>query len=107
MKKLTLMLLFIGFFSKAEQICRVFVVPTESYDAEVYIRENCIKNDILSVISTSDSLALQSLELKMFLQRFCRFDREIIFRQSGKAPKQEEMLICTLNDTLPRIYRKG
>ena len=107
MKKLILMLLFVGFFSKAEPICALKFDALESPVAEEGIQVNCKKNDILSVISTSDSLALQSLELKMFLQRFCRFDREIIFRQSGKAPKQEEMLICTLNDTLPRIYRKG
>ena len=98
------MLLFIGFFSKAEPICYVSVDPAEKYDAEVYIQESCKKNDILTVVSAADG-SVQGMRLVMAAKLYCRFDREIIIRQSGR--KQEEQLICVLNDPVARIFRLG
>ena len=101
MKKLILMLLFIGFFSDASFVCTVTIVDRDWYDTEMHIKENCKKGDILSVTSDSDNILFQEQDLLIFLGRFCRFDREIISRKLGVM----EILFCELNDNLKRRSR--
>ena len=100
MKRLVFLLLFVGFFSKAESICDVYV-EISSYDADVYIRENCKKNDILSVRSIADNLIAQRMMLLAVVETHCRFDREIIFKLFGET----YFLVCVLNSTEPRPDR--
>ena len=96
------MLLFVGFFSKAEPICALKFDALESPVAEEGIQVNCKKNDILSVIITKFDYDNVEESLK-FLRSYCRFDREIIFKQIDK----KMLLSCVLNSNEPRPVRGG
>ncbi len=123
MKKLILLLLFVGFFSEAEDgrsVCRIFW--TEEVEKEVIelIIGKCKKGDILSMesrgmVPESDAEMIRG----KFLSKFCRFDREIIIRDElgfREIKRFDEVirpeitfytLRCVLNSNEPRPVREG
>lgn len=98
MKKLTLMVLFIGFFSNASSTCNIDIKPDKFSETISFIIENCKNDDILVATSRERLLADKATILTVVTSGYCRFDREIIFKQIDK----EMLLSCVLNSTMPR-----
>ena len=103
MKKLVFLFLLFGFIAKAEQQCILEILPTQLVEGRMYIKENCEKGDILSVNSLRGA---QGKDLSMYLVDYCRFDREIVFRQTIIA-LDLQFLSCVLNSNEPRLKREG
>jgi hypothetical protein len=102
MKKLIFLLLFVGFFSDASGKCTVYLDSDSIWE---FIRENCVKDDILDVTSKGVgelSIETRLLELNIFAVSFCRYDREIIISPLVNFAK----LSCVLNSTESRKRRR-
>lgn len=100
MKRLVFLLLFVGFFSNASYSCTIDIRHNKSvYEAVAHIRDKCKKDDILFVHDFT------GIQLRSFLKDYCRFDREIIFRQKDNDPKKYGFLSCVLWDNKSRRYR--
>tara|TARA_X000000950_G_scaffold263898_1_gene336623 strand:+ start:102 stop:410 length:309 start_codon:yes stop_codon:yes gene_type:complete len=98
MKKLIFLLLFVGFFSSADEYC---VVELSKENFREFIKTNCVKDDIIKAGYDGGSLETEVAELHVFAGFYCRFDREIIF----KVVNQDAILTCVLNSDLPRSIR--
>ena len=92
------MLLFVGFFSSADEYCSV-ELSKENF--REFIATNCVKDDIIRAALNGGSLEAEVAELHVFAGFYCRFDREIIF----KVINQDAILSCVLNSNLPRSIR--
>ena len=100
MKKLILMLLFVGFFSSADEICKIYISDYNEAFAE--IKKKCEKGDILTAESNVSNEFGQISYLQTLIEHFCNFDKEIIF----KGIPNQWNLICVLNSTEPRKIRR-
>ena len=99
MKKLIFLLLFVGFFSSADEYCSV---DLSKENFREFIKTNCVKDDIINATMNNESFPKQVGELYVFAGFYCRFDREIIFKVLNQ---QAAILACVLNSNLPRSVR--
>ena len=90
MKKLIFLLLFIGFFSSADDICELYVYNEQG--AIFDIMNKCKRGDILSAETLILKKAAQRQVLLELIAPFCRFDKEIIFQEVADQHK----LICVI-----------
>jgi hypothetical protein len=99
MKKLIFLLLFVGFFSSADEVCKIYISDYNEAFAE--IKKKCQKGDILTAESNVSNEFAQMRYLQTLIEHFCNFDKEIIF----KGIPNQWNLMCVLNSTEPRRFR--
>ena len=86
--------------AKSESVCKISFDTFEEGVAD--LMRACKKGDILSAKSNAENIYYAALSLELMIERYCRFDRQIIIYNHETENRR---VICVLNDTLNRPMR--